>query len=164
MFDTKKIRAMLWWGVPLYVGLSAMSFWMVPHLIGSAIEGIATQAPAVRITPGALLFPFVGIFTALGLVIAVLRAIPFNGRPVQIMEKIFNLTVLASAIVLALIVTTSTLIQSHYMPKLGYSRCGLLQGNPTVWFTDWVKDQGHCVRGKTVDWVNEQPRSTPGKL
>ena len=155
---------MMWWGVPLMLCLSIASFWMIPLIMVPTIEGIATRAPAVRITAGSLLFPFLGVFAALAVLITILRAIPYQGRLVQVMENAFNLTVLASAIVLALVVTTSTLVQSHYMPKLGYSRCGLLQGNPTVWFTDWVKDQSHCVRGKTIDWVKEQPRSTPGKL
>ncbi len=99
---------MMWWGVPLMLGLSIASFWMIPLIMVPTIEGIATRAPAVRITAGSLLFPFLGVFAALAVLITILRAIPYQGRLVQVMENAFNLTVLASAIVLALVVTTST--------------------------------------------------------
>jgi hypothetical protein len=57
---------------------------------------------------------------------------------------------------LALVLTTSTFLQNHFMPRLGYSQCTELQGNPTLWFTDWVKHPAWCVSGKTLEWVTEQ--------
>jgi hypothetical protein len=42
------------------------------------------------------------------------------------------------------------------MPKLGYTRCNILEDHPTIYFTDWVKNPDWCVRGKSREWVNEQ--------
>lgn len=159
MHDSTQIRKMLVWGVPLFMGLSIASFWMIHPMIVRPIGQVMALAPAIRVVPGSLVFPFVGVFAALAVVIAILRAIPYNGKPLQILEKAFNLTVLASFIVLALVVTTGTLLQDHYLPKLGYSRCELLQGNPTLWFTDWVRNPDWCVMGKTLEWVDEQAQS-----
>lgn len=158
MHNLKEIRKALIWGVPLLAGVSGSSFWMVGYDIFPTIDRLISGAAVVRITPGALLFPFVGVFGALGVVIGILRGIPYNGKIVKILENAFNAVVFASAIALVLIVTTATLIQNHYMPKLGYTRCDLLQGNPTLWFTDWVKNSDWCVKGRTREWVNEQAR------
>jgi hypothetical protein len=159
MRDTSQIRKMLIWGIPLFMGLSIASFWMIHPMIVRPIEQIGALAPAIRVVPGSLVFPFVGVFAALAVVIAILRAIPYDGKPLQTLEKAFNLTVLASFIALALVATTSTLLQDRYLPELGYSRCELLQGSPTLWFTDWVRNPDWCVRGKTLEWVDEQAQS-----
>lgn len=159
MHDTAQIRKMLVWGIPLFMGLSIASFWMVPSMIVRPIGQVMALAPAIRVVPGSLVLPFVGVFAALAVVIALLRAIPYNGKPLHVLEKAFNLTVLASFIALALAATTGTLLQDHYLPKLGYSRCELLQGNPTLWFTDWVRNPDWCVLGKTLEWVDEQAQS-----
>ncbi|WP_280190302.1 hypothetical protein [Delftia sp. PS-11] len=44
------------------------------------------------------------------------------------------------------------------MPKLGYTRCNILEGHPNMYFTDWVKNPDWCVRGKSREWVREQAR------
>jgi len=156
MHDLKEIRKALIWGVPLLAGVSGASFWMVGYDIFPTIDRLISGAAVVRITPGALLFPFVGVFGALGAVIGILRGLPYNGKIVKILENICNGFVFASAILLLLIVTSATLVQNHYMPKLGYTRCDLLQGNPTLYFSDWVKNPDWCVQGKTREWVTEQ--------
>jgi hypothetical protein len=39
---------------------------------------------------------------------------------------------------------------------MGYERCNILQGHPSMYFTDWVSNPAWCVRGKSREWVNEQ--------
>ncbi len=51
-----------------------------------------------------------------------------------------------------------TPLQYYAMPKLGYTRCNILEDHPTIYFTDWVKNPDWCVRGKSREWVNEQSR------
>src|SRR5258708_8116230 len=51
-----------------------------------------------------------------------------------------------------------TPFQYYSMPKLGYTRCNILEDHPTIYFTDWVKNPDWCVRGKSREWVNEQAR------
>lgn len=49
-----------------------------------------------------------------------------------------------------------TPFQYYAMPKLGYTRCNILENHPTIYFTDWVKNPAWCVRGKSREWVKEQ--------
>ncbi len=68
-----------------------------------------------------------------------------------------------------LIPVTAVLVRSQ-MPRIGYTQCHVLQGQPTLWFTDWIRDPALCVKGKSLDWVNEQakqprrPALPPGAL
>ncbi|WCM93365.1 hypothetical protein M5C99_01105 [Acidovorax sp. NCPPB 2350] len=158
MFDVQRIRKTLVWGIPLYLGLTAGSLLMIAHMIVPTIMGIAAQAPAVRIAPAVQVTPFIAAFCILGIVVASMRAIPCSSRAIQPFERAFIITVLAGGVAMLLIPVTA-LISRHYMPSLGYSTCHALQGNPTLWFTDWVRDPAWCVQGKSLEWVNEQARS-----
>lgn len=51
-----------------------------------------------------------------------------------------------------------TPFQYYAMPKLGYTRCNILENHPTIYFTDWVNNPDWCVRGKSREWVKEQAR------
>lgn len=86
-----------------------------------------------------------------------MRAIPCSDKSIQPMERFFTIIVLASGVALLLIPVTSLIVR-FYMPSLGYSLCSDLKDNPTMWFTDWVRDPAWCVRGKSLDWVNQQGR------
>ncbi|SFD72103.1 hypothetical protein SAMN04489710_105160 [Paracidovorax konjaci] len=75
-------------------------------------------------------------------------------------ERAFTIAVRASGLVMLLIPVTS-LLQRLYMPSIGYTVCPVLQGSPTLWFTDWVRDPAWCVPGKSLDWVIEQAAAGP---
>jgi len=84
-----------------------------------------------------------------------MRAIPCDERISKKFEYALAITVVISLVVVVLIPVTSV-AQRSYMPSLGYSLCSELQGNPTMWFTDWVRDPAWCVKGKSLEWVNKQ--------
>ncbi|SDC78375.1 hypothetical protein SAMN05192589_103216 [Paracidovorax valerianellae] len=86
-----------------------------------------------------------------------MRAIPTSDSGIKKFERFLTYTVLLNTLVLVLIPVTSV-AQRFYMPSVGYSMCSELQGNPTMWFTDWVRDPAWCVKGKSLEWVNEQRR------
>lgn len=163
MNDIKQIRKLLVWGIPLYIGLIIGSALMVAYILVPTVAAIAVRAPAVRIAPGAQLAPFIALFCLLGIVVGVMRAIPCSDRLIKKFEFAANAAVVASGIALLLVPVTSV-VQRFYMPSLGYSVCSELQGNPTMWFTDWVRDSAWCVKGKSLDWVNDQAGSAIGHV
>ena len=146
------------WGIPLYLGVAFGSYWLIAHEIVPAIERLVALAPVIRIGSAALLAPFLMAICPVVIALVILKAIPYEGAVVKKLEYALNALVFAAGGALLLILVASTLVQSHYMAKLGYTRCGLLQGNPTMWFTDWVRNPDWCVRGKTREWVAEQAR------
>ena len=157
MRDVARVRKTLIWGIPLYLGLAIGSILMVACIMVPTINGVAESAPVVRIGPAALVAPFVAAFCLLGIVIASMRAIPCSDRIIQPFERAFIATVLAGVVAMLLIPVTAALARSR-MPSIGYTQCHVLQGQPTLWFTDWVRDPAWCVRGKNLDWVKEQAR------
>ncbi|SDL28050.1 hypothetical protein SAMN04489709_1385 [Paracidovorax citrulli] len=87
-----------------------------------------------------------------------MRAMPCSDRIIKPFERAFIATVLAGVVTMLLIPVTAALARSR-MPSIGYTQCHVLQGQPTLWFTDWVRDPAWCVKGKSLDWVNEQARA-----
>lgn len=164
MFDVKKVRATLLWAIPLYLGLMAGSCLLIRYEIIPTIVNVATLAPAVRIAPAALLAPFIALICAVALILGTMRAVPCSDESIKPIERFFTIVVLSSGVALLLIPVTS-LVLRFYMPNLGYSICSDLKDNPTMWFTDWVRDPAWCVRGQSLEWVNEQARAAvpPGR-
>ncbi len=157
MFDVARIRKTLIWGIPLYLGLATGSILMVAYIMVPTIEGVVERAPVVRIGPAVQVAPFVAAFCLVGVVVASMRAIPCSDRIIKPFERAFIATVLAGVVAMLLIPVTAALARSR-MPSIGYTQCHVLQGQPTLWFTDWVRDPAWCVRGKSLDWANEQAR------
>lgn len=161
MHDIPALRKIMLWSTPLFLGIAASCVWVTLHGIVPVFQGIAARAPAVRVAPAAQLAPFVAVVCLMAIVLGAMRVAKCRAAAIAKFERAFTIAVLASGLVMLLIPVTS-FIQRVYMPSLGYTACYELQGNPTLWFTDWVKDPALCVKGKSLDWVNEQARlSTP---
>ena len=91
-------------------------------------------------------------------VMVVLKAIPVSDA---LFKKVVWLITALWCSALPLLLLSMLLghpAQQFYFPKHGYTQCDLLHGNPTIWFTDWVKNPAWCVRGKDRSWVFEQAR------
>lgn len=159
MFDVKKVRATLLWAIPLYLGLVAGACLLIRYEIIPTIVGVAALAPGVRIAPAALLAPFMVLICAVATILGVMRAVPCSDKSIQPIERFFTVVVLSSGVALLLIPVISVALR-FYMPSQGYSICSDLKDNPTMWFTDWVRDPAWCVKGKSLEWVNEQAGST----
>jgi len=114
---------------------------------------------AVRIAPAAQLALFVAIFCLLSIVVGGMRAVPCREALIKRFERAFNIAAFAGIAAIMLIPVTS-IAQRFYMPSIGYAMCSELQGNPTMWFTDWVRDPTWCVKGKSLEWVNEKARTS----
>ena len=138
---------------------------MAGHIVVPMFQDIFAKAPVVRIAPAVLLAPFLAVVCFMGMVVSSMRAIPCRASLIKRFEFAANISIAASTIALLLVPVTS-IAQRFYMPSIGYTQCHALQGQPTLWFTDWVRDPAWCVKGKSLDWVNEQalrpvPISTP---
>ncbi|NOJ99510.1 hypothetical protein HMI51_42370, partial [Corallococcus coralloides] len=116
--------------------------------------------PVVRIGPAVQVAPFIAAFCLLGIVVASMRAIPCSDRIIKPFERAFIAAVLAGVVAMLLIPVTAALARSR-MPSIGYTQCHALQGQPTLWFTDWVRDPAWCVKDKTPEWINQQARPSP---
>lgn len=86
------------------------------------------------------------------------KSMPCKERTLKIAERIFALSVFTGTGVVLLCSFVIAPLQYYAMPKLGYTRCNILEDHPTIYFTDWVKNPDWCVRGKSREWVNEQAR------
>lgn len=163
MFDVKKVRRAMLWGVPYFIALIAGCYWMTTELLISTVVDIAYHAPAVQITPGALVAPLLAAMLILGIVVGCMRAIPLRERIVKPFEYAMLLASLLGFAVMWL-VPVAAVAQHFFMPSLGYHPCNILRGNPNKWSNDWVLDTQWCVKGQTIEWVKEQARSavTPG--
>ncbi len=155
MHDVHHIRKLIRWGIPLYVGLVAGAWLMTRHALVPMVQDIMSRAPVVRITPGMHLMPCVVAFGSLAIVVMVMRAVPCRASLIRPFELAAHWAVAASAIALLLIPVVA-IAPRYYMPRIGYTQCHALQGQPTLWFTDWVRDPAWCVKGKHPDWLNEQ--------
>ncbi|WP_053844361.1 hypothetical protein [Paracidovorax avenae] len=160
MHDIQQIRKSLLWGIPLCVLVGAGCLWLGFEAVIRTIQQIAAGAAGVRIAPAAQLAPFVAVLCILGIVVGIMRATPFSDGLIRRAERAFNITVAVSAIAFLLVPVTS-IAQHYYMPSIGYTQCHILQGQPMRGFTDWVRDPAWCVKGKTLEWVNEQARHPP---
>lgn len=158
IFAAQQIRKKLWWMLPFFSAMACLAWVATFAFVVPAFHELLQLTPSVRIEPAGLLAPVFGLLCTVIVVLSLLRAIPYNGIWSKRLEWFMNGIVLSAGGVMVVIVFSSTLVQNHYMPQLGYSRCDLLEGNPSLWFSDWVKNPDWCVQGKTREWVNEQAK------
>ncbi|WOI46023.1 hypothetical protein [Acidovorax sp. BLS4] len=163
MFAVQKLRKGLLWIIPLFSAAIAGCFWMTAEIMVPTILDIAYRAPAVQVTPGMLVSPFLAALLILGMVVGGMRAIPLNERIVKPVEQAMIIVMLGGFVGMWLVPITG-IAQHFFMPSLGYYPCNILRGNPNKWSNDWVLDTQWCVKGQTIEWVKEQARSavTPG--
>ncbi len=161
--DVQHLRKNLWWILLLFMGMAVFSGWMTVDFFVPLFADLLREAPSVRLAPMGFLGPFVGGFCVTAIILAILRAIPYEARVTKWVESVFFILVAMACIFAMLVALLSAPLQNNYLPKLGYTKCALLDGNPAMWFTDWVKNPDWCVRGKDRAWVHEQAGAAPPK-
>ncbi|WP_092951460.1 hypothetical protein [Paracidovorax konjaci] len=160
MHDIPALRKTMLWSTPLFLGIAASCVVVTLHGVVPVLQAIAALAPVVRIAPAAQLAPFVAVVCIMAIMLGALRIARRSEVAIRKFERAFTIAVRASGLVMLLIPVTS-LLQRLYMPSIGYTVCPVLQGSPTLWFTDWVRDPAWCVPGKSLDWVIEQAAAGP---
>ena len=157
--DVTAARKMLsGWPMVSTVLLIPMTYYGMFHLI-SEIQRLQADAPVIRVYAASILSPLVGMLVVAALASLIARAIPASPTVLHNIGRCINFLMLwACGPSLLFVVLLARPLQQHYMPKLGYLECGLLHGNPTLWFTDWIKNPAWCVKGKDREWVFEQAK------
>ena len=149
-------------GVPFCILFILFMFWVVIDGLLPDIQDLLTLAPVVQITPGTPVV-FTGILMMFIIVVlSIFSAIPWKEQTFKkiggILRYIFNLILIINGITALISLFIITPLQYYAMPKLGYTRCGILEGEPNKYSTNWVKNPAWCVRGKSHEWIKEQAR------
>ena len=120
------------------------------------LRDLVEQPASIRI--GSLVF-LQPVFAALRLCVFLLAFLRIKQieKTANWVERCIFMPLLVLALILIPVLNVSgSLLQRHYLPRMGYHYCDKLSGNPTVWSNDWVKDPELCVYKKTHEWVREQ--------
>jgi hypothetical protein len=133
--------------------------YVVGGILIDSVTALMADAPVIRIYAGSVLMPVVTAIAVATILTLILKALPAPPAVVKSAQRWGTLIIFLSMPVLAFVLFAARPLQQHYMPKRGYTECNALQGNPTIWFTDWIKNPEWCVRGKDRAWVFEQARA-----
>ena len=156
---TRDARKLLVWNIPIIVFLMTPLFvWFIVIELLPTLNDMINGAAVLRIYAGSVMAPLVVITTIPLVATVVFKAIPVSDALFK--KSVWLTTVLGFSMVPCLIFAAviARPLQQYYFPKHGYTQCDQLHGNPTMWFTDWVKNPAWCVRGKDLSWVFEQAR------
>jgi hypothetical protein len=155
---TKDTRELLTsWATALCFIFFVGCLWFVYVDTLPTIRGIITDEPLLRLYPLSVMMPCFAIALVVGYTALILRAIPVREQIIRKLKP-WVVSVFWLLPVSFLIGSALGFLQHHYFPKNGYTECDQLQGAPSVWFTDWVKNPAWCVKGKDRAWVFEQAR------
>ncbi|WP_208912450.1 hypothetical protein [Paracidovorax avenae] len=149
-------RKTLYSVIPGILPLIGMSGYFTLFSIPSLIDDLKQSAPVVRIWPGIALAPTMLPLGFLALFALTMKAMSLGERIIANITRLIDALVVMNFAILLLLACTSTLLQNHYLPRLGYAKCQELKGQPSPWFSDWVRDPAWCVKGKGLEWIKEQ--------
>lgn len=158
MSDLKKTRQILPW---MLLNCGAVLVLCYITSFGGFFEQLSnlqTRAPAIRLTTLSFVILFVTALAILMPIILILKSIPIGEKLVKKLVFTFNTIAFSGFGLMILLMASSTLLQNHFMPPMGYIRCDSLHGSQSIWSTDWVNASNLCVHGRTLEWANEQAR------
>ncbi|CAM4025671.1 hypothetical protein [Paracidovorax anthurii] len=158
--NLRQMRKTLAWSIPLTLWMGLGALWMISHDLLPTIQRLRDLAPMVRITPVSVVYPFIVVICFVGSLAAILNAIPWGKAIHRLLGRALTWTTAAALVVLLSALVTARPLQNHFLPQWGYSRCDVLQGQPTLWFSDWVRNPAWCVQGQSREWVDAQARET----
>lgn len=137
--------------------------WSTIYGLVPMIRDIAEQQASLRIRSLGFLQPIGTVVALVTLVAVILRIWRFDKAVNWVERRIMIPVVVIMLILIPVLIIGGSLLQRHYLPRMGYHYCDKLNDNPSVWFNDWVKDPELCISKKTHEWVREQAaRKTSG--
>ena len=157
--ETQNARKIVlgWKGPVALVILIVMSYSAFTDPI-STLKNIVNEAPILRLYPAEIFVPMFVFTMFVAAMTLVLKAIPVSMALRKKAEWCTLALIFGNVPLFLFAVLVAHPLQQYYFPKHGYTQCDQLHGNPTIWFTDWVKNPAWCVRGKDRSWVFEQAR------
>ena len=154
--DVPKLRKMLVWGLPFWLGLIWLFLYLTEVAVISTFRDIWLRALVVEITGVALISPLGVVFFFVTLLLLLARAFHLD-RFGDWIEKIAVKVGYFMGGVMLLGAVLSYPLQSYFMPRLGYTRCGILYGHTSIWSPSrWLKYPELCVFDKSVKWVKAE--------
>lgn len=156
IYDLQQVQKSLWFGLPTTILILLACYFIAMPEVMQTIKDIRDRSAIVRVAVAGfglfIMVPMIFFLVPLSL----LKAVPVHGKITFIMERLLNINIFIAGAFVVVGMPLLTLAQYYYMPKLGYSKCNELQGHPTMWLNDWVRNPEWCVRGKDRAWVLEQ--------
>lgn len=156
MIDVTALKKMAFWGVPLMLFGAWLGIWGTIYGLVPMIRDLAEQPASLRIGPLGFLQPVGAALSLSMLVLFFLRIGRFEKAGNWVERRVFLPIVVLGLILIPVLVIGGSLLQRHYLPRMGYHYCSMLEGGPSMWSNDWVKDPELCVYQKTHEWVREQ--------
>jgi hypothetical protein len=158
-YETQRARKFVFsWMLPFFVLFTALMFWFAIVAIPPMVNDLFSEPPIARIYPLAVLIPTFNFTMIVIILVGILKAIPVRRSVGKRAEWWMNALIFANVPILLFgIFVAGLLLESHFSSK-GYTECHQLQGKPSRWFVDWVKNPEWCVKGKRPEWVREQAR------
>jgi hypothetical protein len=157
--DIPTLRRKLVWIVPLFLGAIWLCWDMFDTAVISTYSDIRSRAPIIEITGFALTAPLAIVFFLSTLLTFLLWAMYLDRIGDWILKNIAIHVAYALGVSMVATALLSWPVQEYFMPKLGYSRCGILYGHTSLMSAArWLKYPELCVRDKSIAWVKEQAR------
>lgn len=122
-------------------------------------QGIRESAPFVRIGVATLLTPIIILLSLTTMAGLIAKALPANDHVIRVTVRLLEIIIFFGAVVLMSLPAVSYL-QHRLMPRWGYFECHELEGQPSLWFTDWVRNKDWCAKGKDRNWILEQAKNS----
>jgi hypothetical protein len=141
-----------------FLALSLL-FWFMWAEFFPTLRGAVAGAPMLRIYPGSVAMPTFFILAVVGYTGLALRAIPVRDSIIKVFRRLVIWLFWLMLVSFLFGVLIASVGQHQYFPKNGYTECDQLQGAPSLWFTDWVKNPAWCVKGKDRAWVFERAQA-----
>jgi hypothetical protein len=158
-YATLQARKLLLWSVPMLLLAIGLLIAMIAFELIPTAKDIGRDAPVVRIYPGSPALPIGVLAMIFSVLVVISKAIPAKENTFKKFTWWTTVFYVLCLPTLLLSMLLARPLQQHYFPKNGYSECDQLQGKPSLWFTDWVKNPTWCVKGKDRAWVFEQARN-----
>ena len=168
--DVPNLRRTLIWRVPVSLGGICLLWYVTKVTFFGSIIDLQSRASVIEITWVALVGPPGVALLFVMLLLLFARAFCFDRFGDWIEEIALKVGYVLGGVML-LGALLSYPLQSYFMPRLGYTRCGILYGHTSIWSPSrWLKYPELCVRDKGVEWVKkesikiEQARALPTPL
>jgi hypothetical protein len=154
--DVEKMKSVLWWGVPLVLASTVGFMWTFFDDVPRMYAELHKQSPSLRIRTGSLVMPIGAIMFFSILLLMPFRIFKIEKWAARIEKYLLIGSLIVFVVSLPIVLIGGHILQQTYLPGMGYTECNKLNGAPSVYFTDWVKNPAWCVYKKDHKWVREQ--------
>ncbi|MDA8523532.1 hypothetical protein [Acidovorax sp. NCPPB 4044] len=155
----RHVRRILAWYAPLSLLVSSFCYVFGVAQLMAMAQGIRESVPFVRIGVATLLTPIIILLSLITVAGLIAKALPANDYVIRVTVRLLEIIILLGAVVLMSLPAVSYL-QHRLMPRWGYFECHELEGQPSLWFTDWVRNKDWCAKGKDQKWIIEQAKKS----